>query len=725
VSERGGRPATSAGNGAGVGVDVVMALLTSGVVLLGWQSTYAGSGWWVAGLVAAVLAVSVAVVVRDLGGGGEVVGLVLLVGYVVVAGPLARGTLAVDGWDTVVDGLVGTGEVWRLLLTTHPPVDATGPALLPPIITALAGAGLSASLALGSRRPAAPLLPFAGSLAVVLLVGQRETASLLALGAGTGVLALVWVRLRAVRLEDDQLGPDPGRWRRAVVGALVVAVAAGVALRVVGSDGADADRFTLREQARPYGVSALRTPLDDFRELVLSDRRLLVVDGAPAGVRLRFATLDRYDGRTWSADNDTDPARTDDRYLHVSSTTRNPASGPERTVTVRATKDWDRAWLPTVGAVESFTFDGPHSDLRADLRYNPATQTAVLPGGLDRDVRYTFTTRDTDVAATRRMTESRLLDGDVYREGARLDQVIAYWKTGTTALTPMDAVFKVAAGIRKVGRYSHGVEPWEKAFTAGHDLDRLTDGFLLAAPSVGDEEQYAAAMALLANRMRVPARVVVGAVLPADGVVRGSDVTAWVELRAEDGTWRTFDTSQFMRRRPPDRLDASYPQPRDYDDPPADQQPQPPRTEPKDAEDPRDPADPADRDRPWWLLVVPLAVVLAGVVPGVKVLRRRRRLGAARVSARYAGAWDELVDHARDLGLDVPAAARPTQAATLDGTLALALEADRHIYSAEVLDQGGADTYWSLVEAEMRSLDGAVSRSRRVRAMFSLRSLRR
>ena len=76
---------------------------------------------------------------------------------------------------------------------------------------------------------------------------------------------------------------------------------------------------------------------------------------------------------------------------------------------------------------------------------------------------------------------------------------------------------------------------------------------MLATPSVGNDEQYAAAMALMANRLRVPARVVVGAVVPANGVVKGKDVEAWVELRAADGTWQTLETDRFMSRRPPPR----------------------------------------------------------------------------------------------------------------------------------------------------------------------------
>ncbi len=115
----------------------------------------------------------------------------------------------------------------------------------------------------------------------------------------------------------------------------------------------------------------------------------------------------------------------------------------------------------------------------------------------------------------------------------------------------MHKVFVLAGYLRDQGRYSDGALPGEQQYEAGHDLDRLVDGFLLAPRPVGDDEQYAAAMALLANRVGVPARVVVGAVLPRDGKVRGEDVHAWVELRVFDGSWRTLPTREFMSRRPP------------------------------------------------------------------------------------------------------------------------------------------------------------------------------
>ena len=79
---------------------------------------------------------------------------------------------------------------------------------------------------------------------------------------------------------------------------------------------------------------------------------------------------------------------------------------------------------------------------------------------------------------------------------------------------------------------------------------------------VGNDEQYAAVMALLAGEVGVPARVVLGAEVPEGGVVTGKDVSAWVELRAADGSWRTLPTEDFMSDEPPGRRSCPRPTPR-------------------------------------------------------------------------------------------------------------------------------------------------------------------
>ena len=102
------------------------------------------------------------------------------------------------------------------------------------------------------------------------------------------------------------------------------------------------------------------------------------------------------------------------------------------------------------------------------------------------------------------------------------------------------------------GKYSDGVGRTERIYVAGHSAWRLSDEFVNAPQIVGNDEQYAATMALIANDIGVPARVVLGAVVPEGGRVTGKDVSAWVELRAADGSWRTLPTEAFMStpRRP-------------------------------------------------------------------------------------------------------------------------------------------------------------------------------
>ena len=204
---------------------------------------------------------------------------------------------------------------------------------------------------------------------------------------------------------------------------------------------------------------------------------------------------------------------------------------------------WALPWLPTIGAIQGFDFIGDGSAAeKEDLRYDPATQTAVMTEPLATGTDYVIDTVLADTRATRDVAPSTALDDDLYDQAAFLDPAVLGWSLG--AESPMDAVLRVAEHLRQEGRYSDDE-------SVGQSVERLGPGFLLTTPSVGNDEQYAAAMALMANRLKVPARVVVGAVLPKSGIVKGKDVEAWVELRAADGTWLTLATDRFMSHRPP------------------------------------------------------------------------------------------------------------------------------------------------------------------------------
>jgi hypothetical protein len=285
----------------------------------------------------------------------------------------------------------------------------------------------------------------------------------------------------------------------------------------------------------------------------------------------------------------------------------------------------------------------------------------------------------------------------------------------------------------------------EKIYPAGHYLGRLLDGFVNARIMAGNDEQYAAAMALLANRVEVPARVVMGAVVPPGGVVRGSDVSAWVEIRAADGSWRTLPTEEFMGDERPAKLPPESDRNRTGANvPPA--APIPPPSVIQDQTDTqlraRNGSDSPDRPAPdaglpaWvvWTLVlggIPLLVVgaLLSSIVLVKGWRRSRRRTSGTASARVVGAWRELVDHARDLGQAVPVAAsltRREQSAAVEsaGAVALARRADAHVFGPSVPQPDEARDFWGSVIDERRAMSAAVSRWRRWRARVSLASFR-
>ncbi len=77
-----------------------------------------------------------------------------------------------------------------------------------------------------------------------------------------------------------------------------------------------------------------------------------------------------------------------------------------------------------------------------------------------------------------------------------------------------------------------------------------------ATQLAGNDEQYAAALALAANRLGVPARVVLGAEPDATGAIKGKDVHAWVEVARTDGSWQPIYWRQFVpdRNKKPQQL---------------------------------------------------------------------------------------------------------------------------------------------------------------------------
>ncbi|MEZ5091346.1 transglutaminase-like domain-containing protein [Nocardioides sp.] len=743
-------------------VDTAFVLVLGTAALAGLAATFTGWQFLVVGVTGLLIGALLGWVARRLD--WPIVAPVLLAAVVfyLLGGAL---TLRSEGlllptpatWSTLTDqALFG----WKDLLTTLPPVDGDGVLLVLPWLLGLLLGVLGVMLAGVRSGPTwlwvlLPLLPAVATLGLVILLGSHAPQSLWVQGALFTAAALGWLAVRNVAAAGAAQG-HAGRGSRLLVGATLVGLAALLAMPLasVASAGRDDERVVLRDHVvPPFDVGKYPSPLASFRRYVdmmshpdpenLYEHDLFRIEGVPAGTRVRFATLDSYDGVVWGASNNAIPGANDDTYQRVSSTIDNPVTGRSVEATVTVADGYSGVWLPVVGALQSLHFDAGDTQAKADtFRYNLATSTAVVPSGIRPGDRYSFDAVLPDDALTPETLASSAV-GPAYDAAAFLDTQAREWTEGEA--TPMASVYALAHHLRDEGKYTDGVTQAEKVYPAGHYLGRLLDGFVNARIMAGNDEQYAATMALLANRVGVPARVVMGAVVPADGMVRGSDVSAWVEVRAADGSWRTLPTEEFMGDEHPAKLPPESDRNRTGANvPPA--APIPPPSVIQDQTDTqlqaRKGEDSSDRPEmgsllPAWLVTVlvyggvPLLVVLSvlAAIMLIKGWRRARRRSAGAASTRVVGAWRELVDHARDLGQPVPVAAAVTrreQGATVlsPAAPALARRADAHVFGPAVPEVDEAAAYWDSVTAERRAMSAGVSRWRRWWARVSLASFR-
>ena len=297
------------------------------------------------------------------------------------------------------------------------------------------------------------------------------------------------------------------------------------------------------------------------------------------------------------------------------------------------------------------------------------------------------------------------------------------------ASAPMARVLTLAAYLKDNGRYSDG-GGGQASITAGHSSGRLTT-FLQSAQIIGDGEQYAAAMALLANAVGVPARVSLDGTVEPDGSVYGRDVHADVELDLAQYGWVTLPASQFTgTRRPTLKPHIATP-------PPASAKVVPPQAsdaQPVTASNQSSAVSHGSSGGPKHggfaipaivlailqdagLPLLVLAMIAVGLT-GAKALRRRRRRHGP-PAAQVSGAWREVLDLGRDLGI-APAgdATRREQAARaerhgLAGVTTIATAADAAVFGPDDPDDAAAGRIWALVEESRHGATAGLARWRR------------
>jgi len=728
------------------------------LALIGFRTTFDTPVYLAAGVLGILLGVGLSHVANVLRQPIVVIAGLVIAAYFLVGGFVGARERLLGGVVPTGSSLSGLSSVaiggWKDLLTTLPPVDGTGQLVVLPYLLGLLGGTVGFTVARRTRLPWVALLTPLAVSGVVILLGTRTPAAALPIGIGTAVLAAGWVVVRSRRLSLVTVGgsESAGRRARVITGAALVSVAA-VAAAVLApalAGTSPRERVVLRAYVEPpFDPSSYPSPVAGFRKYtegakLLWDQTLLSVSGLPAGTRLRFATLDAYSGTAWAAGNSSADSTRPDTYQRVGTAIEQPAVAEPTTYTVTveaayaAVSDLN-VWLPSAGPATRVEFSGgTAAGHAASLRYNLALGQGIVP---DRLRAGDVVQLSGGVSAVR--NDGSLIPGSGVLMDASSFAFLApqatKWSGGQG--DPWAQLMSVAKHLKLNGAYSDGTSAAEAQYLPGHGVGRLLT-FANVKQPVGNDEQYAAVFALVANQLGVPARLVIGASVPDGGAVRGQDVHVWVEVLSSDGSWVGVPETVFM----PDRTKKP-----DQQEPPAAENldtkvvPPPPASRPPGSADALGTADagaeglidsPADPERvvPAWLLATariagpPLAGVLAicAVIVLAKAVRRRRRRSQGAPTARLAGGWREIVDRAADLGTPVPAVAtRREQGFGLSalGVRELADAADAGVFGPGEPSEAEVSDYWSRVDEARKAMASSYSRWQRWRAAVSLRSL--
>jgi hypothetical protein len=735
-------------------LDLGASALLLAVGIAGFWPTFDGPSYLGAAGGALVLGLGIAGLAAWRRWGILVIAGLTVVAYFLFGGALALPQTCVLGFVPTLQTLsslaVGVVTSWKALLTTVAPVSAADGFLVVPFLMTLVASVLTASLALRLRQAAWALLPAAVYLVAQIVLGMSQPAVPVVQGIVFAVVAIGWLAVRQAWMPADEKvmvaessSAGPGL-RRLVAGAAVLALAAGVGVAAQALAAPAQPREVLRDVViPPFDVHQYPSPLQSFRRYVRDDKTtdLFTVTGLPQGARVRLATLDAYTGVVYDVATG---GGASGEFAPLQSNMSAGATGTPATIRFDISH-LTGVWLPDVGSVRSFTFTGKDADaLRRSGNYNPASGSAVVTQGLASGDAYTVDTivpsQPTDAqlakAAFAPLTLPKTKDvpDDVQSKAADIV---------SKATTPIQQVRALQKTLATDGYFSHGLAG-EATSLAGHGAERIA-ALLGGDQMVGDDEQYAVAMALMARSLGIPARVVMGfhpddlSAAPGTFTATGDTLHAWVEVAFQGYGWVPFDPT------PPKDHVATEQQPKPKPKPkPQVPQPPPPLQQPAD-QPPTVQKDKAKdhKSDPFGAILLAVLGIGGGVVGVLAVLsapfvvigalkatRRRRRRSAPRPADRISGGWDELMDRASDYGARIPPGATRAEDAAVAAVAVgdpqvttLARRADGEVFGPAEPTPEEIDAFWSEVDGIVGGMGDRATFWRRLGARLSLRSL--
>jgi protein-glutamine gamma-glutamyltransferase len=650
--------------------------------------------------------------------------LLVFVAVTVVVTSLPTGRAA-SWFEALAIGLV---DGPRLLLETTIPVAGTAEQSVPLVL--LLGLGTVLAVLLSQLpRPAVALFP---SLAVLLVF------SVLAAGTGIGVLtaAALWCLAAGLVLtvtHADGPAPDKGKrgitWSVAVLGTgVLLATGAGAAVAATAPQAYDPHHTDV-----PVTPDDPRTnPLDLVSAWRATGRDTPLFEISGFSGRLTWATLESYDGVSWSTEHALAPTGpmietpvlawpVIERCAEI--TPDAGFTGPLLPVPAPVSRvEGPLIMASGVGGMVAAARPGPIPRYRAcgehfssetsqaiSARLATATSSGLGPGV------------GTALPSGGAGTPGRITSDSVVGLHDYLDKVAADGP-------PLPRLQRIAEFLRGSDRYGvtvSGRDPKSGGTaTTEYSSTLVSTQRLLAAGLTGKRpraraELYPQAFAVLARALGVPSRVVVGFDARTSPVGTAQSLV-WPEVWVDGAGWLAFDVT-------PSRSGGEAESFESESTPTSLGQNQEPAAPPSAPE--KSPVIPLSEEGgfPWRVSLMSAALVLLVGWPGAlavfRLLRRRRLVRGADARGKIVGVWRGLLLDLGDVGVPVENARTPTSWALQRPREAEPLRelgqlADRALYSAEPLADGESDRATVLATSVRRSVvRGLSGRDRLLRAI--------
>lgn len=709
----------------GTAVDAVAVVVLMATALSIFDDTFADRSYLVAGMVPVVLLIGLALWAGRLHEGGWW----FTLGALVLFAPLGAwaalrepGPYLLPTVSTMAGLLADTIRAPITLVSTVPPVEPSGSVMLVPYLIGFLATMPAAWLAFATVRPLAPAVPIVVALAATIPLGVLEPTLMVPRGVFVALVVLAWVVARDRRREASAspTRADPG----AVVAAVVTVALMSTLVGVLLPDGDRSDRVLLRGRIDPLPTQGVGTPLVPAG-VGRDDTRLFRAKGVPEGRRLRFVALDAYDGTGWVPAEESPGSEGYGTFKRIGEDVRPLHPGSTAVVEVRFLPGYDSDWLPMLGELTRIDLKfNPGRTEVGRIRYNQATSSALVIGGVDVRDEYTFESVPVPEEFGRRDAIREPTGEQRQPRGAFLDSYLEPFDRAE--LLPLERVLLLARYLRSNGTVRLTDDFDQSPAVLGRRM--LGSRSMVATPF-----QYSALVALAASRLGVAARVVTGAEPGPRGLVSYGDVTSWVELQFADGTWRPLDPSRYVATRIATQgKPAALPDPEDFV---ADQIARASRGRDREIRPPDGSTNPdgtaKEPPRPAWQLALGLLLVAAGLmvvglllVPLVKVARRSRRRRTSSWSGLYVNGWQEVLDAARDRGTPLPEGwGRVAQARSLGAGTDLADQAEAAVFAPVAGPAGDGEEFWDACQRLRRELLAEVRARHRWWAPFNPASL--